>query len=157
MRVTRTILIFTAFLVLVSCAGKGEPASPKKTFETYMKAVAKKDITTMKLLLSAESIKMHEQEAKSQGLTVDDIVKQETLFSEGQKVVKVRDEKIDGGRATLEYQVSSDQDRWETIPFLFEDGQWKIDKKGYLDRMMQEIEQHNQQIDNMINEGRQPQ
>ena len=109
----------------------------------------------MKLLLSAESIKMHEQEAKSQGVTIDDIVKQETLFTEGQKVVKVRDEKIDGSNATIEYQTSAD--RWETIPFIFEDGQWKIDKKGYLDRMMQEIEQHNQQIDNVINESRQPQ
>lgn len=149
-------MIFIAFLVLASCAGKGEPASPKKTFETYMKANAKKDITAMKLLLSSETIKMHEQEAKSQGLTVDDIVKQETLFAEGQKLVKVRDEKIEGDRASLEYQVSSNQDRWETIPFLFEDGQWKIDKKGYLDRRLLESEQKSRQLDDIINQGRLP-
>lgn len=155
MLVTRKILIVTVLLALVSCADKSEPASPKKTFETYMKAVAKKDTTTMKLLLSAGSIKMHEQEARSQGLTVDDIVKRETLFSEGQKVVKVRNEKIDGDKATIEYQTSAD--RWETIPFVFEDSQWKIDKKGYLDRMMQEIEQQNNQLDEGINQGRLPQ
>ncbi len=58
----------------------------------------------MKLLLSAETIKMHELEAKAQSVTVDDIVKRETLFSEGQTTVKLRNEKIDGETATLEVE-----------------------------------------------------
>ncbi|MDQ3219361.1 MAG: hypothetical protein M3Q26_01245 [Acidobacteriota bacterium] len=108
----------------------------------------------MKLLLSAETIKMHELEAKAQSVTVDDIVKRETLFSEGQTTVKLRNEKIDGETATLE--VENSFGAWETVPFIKEDDVWKIDKKGYADRFMQEIEQNNQQLDDIINQGQQP-
>ena len=108
----------------------------------------------MKLLLSAETIKMHELEAKAQSVTVDDIVKRETLFSEGQTTVKHRNEKIDGETATLE--VENSFGAWETVPFIKEDDVWKIDKKGYADRLMQEIEQNNQQLDDIINQGKQP-
>jgi hypothetical protein len=52
----------------------------------------------MKELLSAESIKMHQQEAKVQNLTLDDIVRRETLFTEGQKTVEFRNQKIEGER-----------------------------------------------------------
>ena len=106
----------------------------------------------MKLLLSSESIKMHEQEAKAQGVTVDDVVKRETLFREGQRKLEFRNEKIDGDTATLE--VKTADDRWETVPFVREGGEWKIDKKGYRDRMMQEIEQENQQAEEQFNRDR---
>lgn len=107
----------------------------------------------MKLLLSSESIKMHEQEARAQNLTVDDIVKRETLFSEGQRKVEFRGEKIEGDKATLEVKTS--YGTWETVPFVREDSVWKIDKKGYADRFIQDIEQENQRVDEMMNQDRQ--
>lgn len=146
--------LFLLFALLsVACSSEKEPSSPKETFRTYSRAVKQKDITTMKLLLSAESIKMHEQEAKAQGVTLDDIVKRETLLNESQTVVKVRNEKIEGEKATLE--VENSMGIWETIPFIFEGGEWKIDKKGYQERLMRDIEEINQQqLDDVINKGR---
>jgi hypothetical protein len=141
-------------VVLVSCSGEKTPASPKETFQTYVKALKQKDITAMKLLLSDETIKMHEQEARSQNTTVDEIVKRESWISDGQTVVKLRNEKIDGVHATLEVENSFGV--WETVPFVFEDNQWKIDKKGYADRLRREIEQKDQELDDIINKGRQP-
>jgi len=108
----------------------------------------------MKLLLSSETIKMHDREAKAQGVTVDDIVKHETLLADDQKTVKFRNQKIEGDKATLEYE--NQYGSWETIPFVRENNEWKIDKKGYLDQMMKDVEQNNQQLDDMINNGRQP-
>lgn len=109
----------------------------------------------MKLLLSSESIKMHEQEAKAQNLTLDDVVRRETLFTEGQKTVEFRNEKIEGEKATLE--VKNSFGTWETVPFVREGDEWKIDKKGYADRMIQDFDQNaNQQIDDIINQGKQP-
>ena len=108
----------------------------------------------MKLLLSSESIKMHEQEAKAQNVALDDIVKRETLFSEGQKVVEFRNEKIEGERATLE--VKNSFGAWETIPFVREENEWRIDKKGYAERLLQEGDQQMQQMDDFINQGKQP-
>ncbi|HEX2638954.1 MAG TPA: hypothetical protein VHL50_00200 [Pyrinomonadaceae bacterium] len=149
------ILIFAAIsFSLAGCSGESRPASPLETYKTYTKAIKAKDTTTMKLLLSADSIKMHEQEAKAQGVTLDEIVKRETLFTPDQKTVEFRNEKIDGEKATLE--VKNSYGGWETVPFVFEDNQWKIDKKGYADRMIQDIEQKNQELENQLDQGKQP-
>ena len=136
------------------CAGESKPDTPVEAFKSYISAVKRKDTTRMKLLLSAESIKMHEQEAKAQNVTLDDVVKRETLFSEGQKVVEFRNEKIEGETATLE--VKNSFGSWETVPFVRENGDWKIDKKGYADRLMQEVEQSTQQMEDFINQGKEP-
>lgn len=153
MRFSVKILSFVIPLVLLSCSGPDQPATPLETFKTYTKAFKQKDTTTMKLLLSRESIKMHEQEAKAQNVPLDDVVKRETLFSEGQTTVEFRNEKIEGERATLEVKNSFQQ--WETIPFVREDGEWKIDKIGYADLMRQQIEQETRELDSIINQGRQ--
>ena len=148
-------VLMLAAMSVFSCSSEKAPATPLETFKTYTKAIKQKDTTTMKLLLSSESIKMHEQQAKEQGVTLDDIVKRETLFSEGQTTVQFRNEKIDGERATLE--VKSAAGVWQTVPFVFEEGQWKIDKRTLADQMIQDIEQTNdQQLNDIINQNRQP-
>jgi hypothetical protein len=143
-----------AAFFISSCSGDSEPATPLQTFKTYAKAIKQKDITTMKLLLTRDSIKMHEQEAKAQGVTLDDVVKNETLVDPNQTSVEYRNEKVDGDKATLE--VKNSFGTWETVPFLKEDGEWKIDKKGLADQMENDIERSNQKLDDMINQGRQP-
>lgn len=148
------ITIFTLTLFFISCGGEPKPATPLETFKAYTKAIKQKDTTQMKLLLSDASIKMHEQEAKAQNLNVDDIVKRETLFSENQSSVEFRNEKIEGDKASLE--VKNSYGSWETVPFVREEGVWKIDKQGFANQMMQEIEQNNQKLDAIINQGRQP-
>lgn len=147
-------LICSIAVVVTSCARESKPDTPLESFKAYVNAVKQKDTTKMKLLLSSESIKMHEQEAKAQNVTLDDIVKRETLFTEGQKTVEFRDQKIEGDKATLE--VKNSFGAWETVPFVREDDGWKIDKKGYADKLMQDIQQNNQQMDDFINQGKQP-
>lgn len=141
--------IIIAAAALLGCMGERSPATPIETFKTYTKAIKAKDLTTMKLLLSSETIKMHEQEAQAQGVTIDDIVKRETLFSEHQTSVKLRNEKIEGDKATLEVENSFGS--WETVPFVKEDGNWKIDKKGFAQRLMEENERNNQALDELRN------
>lgn len=128
------------------------PATPKETFMTYIKALKAKDYTTMKLLLSDATIKMHEKEAKAQGVTVDDIVKRETLISEKQTAVEYRNEKIDGDKASI--QVKNSYGSWESVPFVREDGVWKIDKQGYADQMLKDIEDSEKKLDELINGNR---
>lgn len=137
---------------LACTSGEAKPATPIETFKTYTKAIKQKDTTTMKLLLSDATMKMNEMEAQARGVPVDEVVKNETLFREGQKTVKWRNEKIEGDMATLE--VENSYGTWETVPFVKEDGVWKIDKKGFAQRMMEEHEKNNQQLDNLINDGR---
>lgn len=154
MRYVRKAIILIIGLMAFACADEKKPASPLETFQTYTKAIKQKDTTTMKLLLSAESIKMHEQQAKTQNVTVDEIVKRETLFSSEQTSVKFRNEKIEGDKATLEVENSSGL--WETVPFVKEGGVWKIDKAGVADRFADDVEKRNEQADELMNEGRVP-
>lgn len=136
MRIWSRILIFSFAAFIISC-GEQQPATPLETYKTYTKAIKKKDAETMKLLLSEASIKMNEQEAKAQGVSVDEVVKRETLFTENQRSVEYRDEKIEGDKATL--QVKNSFGSWETVPFVREEGVWKIDKVGQANQMMKDI------------------
>ena len=154
MRIWSRIFISLLALAAISC-GESKPSTPLETFKTYVKAIKAKDTTTMKVLLSTATIKMHEQEAKAQGVTVDEIVKRETLFSESQKSVEYKDEKIEGDKATL--QVKTSYGSWETVPFVREDGVWKIDKQGYVDEMLEKMDESKRKIDEAINgNGTQP-
>ncbi len=145
------VFILAILLFSMSCADDAKPKTPFETFVAYTKAIKEKDTTTMKLLLSADTIKMHEQEAKVQNVMLDDIVKRETLFTENQKQVKYRNEKIEGDKAALEVENSFGM--WENVPFVREEGAWKIDKKGFANQMIQDIEQKQNEI---FNQGRQP-
>ena len=139
--------------LFIGC-GSNEPASPLQTFKTYTKAVKQKDTESMKVLLSNDTIKMHEQEAKAQNVTVDDIVKRETLFSENQTSAEFRNEKTVDEKATVEMKDSTGI--WNTVQFVKEEGVWKIDRKGFATNIQQQVEQKNNELDQIINQGRQP-
>lgn len=107
----------------------------------------------MKLLLSEATMKMNELEAQARGVSVDEVVRNETLFSETQKTVRWKNEKINGDLATLE--VENAMGMWETVPFVLENGAWKIDKKGFAQRLMEEANKSSQELDNLIDQSRQ--
>jgi hypothetical protein len=147
------ILILFLSALVFGCSSNSIPATPLDTLKAYTKAIKKEDLTTMKLLLSGATIKMHEQQAKEQGVTLDDIMKRETLFNPSQTSLKYKNEKIEGDKATVE--VENSFGTYETVPFVKEEGIWKIDKQGYADQLRQQTEQQNNQaIDDIINQGR---
>ena len=154
MRFYKKFTILFAAVLLFACADAEKPSSPLETLKAYTTAIKKKDTTAMKLLLSNASIKMAEQEAKAQNVTLDEIVKRETLFRENQSTVEFRNEKIDGDRATIEMKDSFDT--WNTVPFVREEGVWKIDKQGIANQMMLDFERENKRLDAIINQGKQP-
>ena len=155
MRFYRTILILSAIFLLLACQGsEPTPSTPRETLEAYTKAVKRKDTKTMKRLLSGSSLKMAEQQAKEQNVTLDEIIKNETLFTENEKRLFFRNEKIEGERAVIE--VKNSFNSWDTVPFLLEEGVWKIDKQGIANQMMQQNETDNQRLDDIINQGKQP-
>ena len=137
------IIVISLAAMLAGC-GAAKPATPVETFKTYVKATAKKDTAAMRLLLSEGTLKMHEKEAVAQGVTVNDIVARESLFSENQRAVEFKDEKIDGDKATLLLK-NSNSKKWETVFFVRENGEWKIDKQSSADQLMREIEEEQRQ------------
>jgi hypothetical protein len=155
MRFYKKFLVVLLAGFIFACMGKFTPPTPLETLQAYNLAIKKKDPTQMKLLLSDASLKMAEQEAKAQNVTIDEIMKRETLFSENQRRVEIRNQKVDGDRATIEMKDTFDT--WITVPFVREEGVWKIDKQGFANQMMQEIEDEtNRRINERINESKLP-
>lgn len=154
MRVYFKFVILILLSSFAACAGDSKPSTPLETLRAYTQAIKRKDTTEMKLLLSSASIKMAEQEAKAQGRPLDDVVKNETLFGETQTQLRFRNERIDGDRATIE--VENSFGAWDTVPFVKEEGAWKLDKQGIADQMMRQIEQDDKKLDDIINQGRPP-
>jgi len=149
----KVIILLSASLVY-ACAADEKPSTPLETLKAYTTAIKKKDTTAMKLLLSDSSIKMAKQEATAQNVNLDEIIKKETLFNETQTNVEFRNEKVNGERATIEMKDSSNL--WNTVQFVREEGVWKIDKQGFANQMIQDFEQSDKQLDDIINQGRQP-
>ena len=142
-------------LALAACSSPApQPKTPLETLQTYAAAFKKKDYTTMKLLLSDATIKMHQQSAKDQNKTLDDIVERETLFLPDQKTAEFRNQKIDGDKATLEMKNSSGI--WDKINFVREEGIWKLDKQSFANQMIEQNDLDNKKLDELINQGKQP-
>ena len=160
MNSNRTVIILTLLatvllpLFLLACGPRGEAASPVETFETYVKALKKKDYTSAKVLLSDATIKMHEKEAKAQGTTVDEIIKRGSLVADGQNTVKYRNEKIDGDKASIEVQNAFKS--WETVHFVREDGNWKIDIAASAEDIIKDVDDQDKVFDQLSNTNIQP-
>ncbi len=150
----RKIFIWFCLAALAACSSTPKFRTPLETLQVYAEAFKKKDYTTMKLLLSAATIKMHQQSAKEQGITLDDIVERETLFLPDQKTAEFRNQKVDGDKATLEMKDAGGI--WNTVNFVREEGIWKLDKQSFANQMIEQNDQDNKKLDELINQGKQP-
>jgi len=145
MRFYRIFLLLISALFVACASGEKKPETPLDTLQAYMQAIKKKDPTQMKLLLSKGSLKMAEDEAKAQNTTVDEVVKRETLFTETQKRVEFKNEKIDGERATIE--VKNAFGSWDIVPFNKENGEWKIAKERIVEEQMKKTDEEMRRMD----------
>ncbi len=151
----RKLFVYLFLFALAACSSSApQPKTPLETLQTYAAAFKKKDYTTMKLLLSDATIKMHQQAAKDQGVTLDDIVERETLFPPARKTAEFRNQKIDGDKATLEMKDSGGI--WNTVNFVREEDIWKLDKQSFADQMIEQNDLDNKKLDELINQGKQP-
>ena len=154
MRFYQLILILLFAFQLSACGESAPPQTPLDALKTYTQAIKKKDTAKMKTLLSKGSIKMAEDEARERNLPLDEVIQKETLFSEDQKTVEFRNEKIEGETATIEMKNS--YGTWDVVPSVRENGKWKIAKERYADELMKQAEEDNKRLDEQIIRGRQP-
>jgi Domain of unknown function (DUF4878)/Protein of unknown function (DUF2950) len=148
-----TLTIFTC-LAFTACGESQKLETPLDTLKAYTQAIKKQDTATMKSLLSKGSLKMAADEAKSQNAATDEVIKRETLFSQEQRALEYRNEKIDGDSATIE--VKNTFGTFERIPFIKENGTWKIAKEKYAEEMMKQSDEEMKKLDEQINQGKQP-
>jgi hypothetical protein len=127
MKLSKSIALATALAISIASLACGRfGSSPTATLKAFYEATQKKDAEGIKKTLSKGTLEMLEGFAKAQNKTLDESLKSGLASDTNtDKMPESRNEKIDGDKATLE--VKNDKTgSWETVPFVKEDGTWKI-------------------------------
>jgi hypothetical protein len=114
------VALMALALFAAACGGSGSPTATAKAFH---EAVKTRDASGIKSTMSKASLEMMETVAKAQNKNLDDLLKDPTSAPPPASF-ESKDEKITGDTATV--QVKDEKGNWETIPFVKEDGKWKI-------------------------------
>ncbi|MCA1558529.1 MAG: hypothetical protein LC731_08325, partial [Acidobacteria bacterium] len=102
----------------------GSLATPTETYKTGYEARQKKDVATLKRVLSKDALAFLTEVGKEEKKTLDDQLKAMAERPQA-ATAETRNEKINGDRATLEYL--NDKGAWSTMHFAKEGNDWKID------------------------------
>jgi hypothetical protein len=122
------VLILTLALVALSVTGcqKSPGDSPGATFQTFYESLKNKDVEAYKKTVSKDTLRILERRAQDMNRSLDSYIKldMEKPTRTLPDKLETRNQKIVGDRATLE--VKNTEGSWNTVPFVKEDGQWKI-------------------------------
>ena len=134
---TACVVLAVVVLAASACSWLNR-STPTATFKSFYEASRKKDAAGMKKALSKGTLDMFDKLAKGQNKTTDDVLKEMDKDNKDDKVPETRNEKINGDSATLE--VKNDKtDKWDTVPFVKENGEWKIALDKFLEDMIKEV------------------
>ncbi len=133
-------------LAALGCSSSAPSAdTPTDALKMYVTAQQKGDIATMKRLLSKSSVAFIESNAKLQGKSVDDVLREETKVKIAASP-ETRNEKIEGDTATLE--VRDDQTgKFDLVyPFVREDGEWKLARDKQIESILKKANDERERI-----------
>jgi hypothetical protein len=114
------IVALVAITMITACSKKSQ--TPTEGFKAFYEAAKRKDAAALKQTIAKKLLAELEDQAKQAGKPFDEFlvdVNVPPAFPE------VRNEKIDGDKATIE--VKGAADNWRPTKLTKEDGVWKLD------------------------------
>lgn len=102
-------------------------STPTATFKTFYEASKANNVESIKRSMSKRTLEEVTKNAVGEKKTVDDLIK-EMVKDAPSKAPEMRNEKIDGEKATLEIK-DDKMEKFNTVHFVKEDGKWKIAMK----------------------------
>lgn len=121
---TTLLLVALASIIALGAVACGSSNSPTGVYKTYQQALRDKDAVKIKGTMSANLLKLVEENAKKRNKSLDEFLTSGLPLPPS--LPETRNEKIDGDKATLEVQ-SPNSGQWSTATFVKENGQWKYD------------------------------
>ena len=132
------LCVALAVIFTVSACSLLSGSTPTATFKAFYEASKKKDAAAIKKTLSKGTLDMFDKLAKEQNKTTDEMLKEVDKDDKSEKMPETRNEKITGDTATLE--VKNDKtNKWDPLPFVKENGEWKIALDKFLEDMMKSL------------------
>ena len=119
-----------AVMLAAACGGRakgGDQSTPTLAYKALYEAVKKKDSEAIKKTLSKGTLEMMDTYAQMQKKTLNQVVENgitETTFAP--KLPETRDEKIWADKVALLQVKNEKTGQWDPLPFVKEDGQWKL-------------------------------
>lgn len=98
--------------------------SPTDAVKTFIEGIRAKDDARIKSALSKATLDKLDEMAKQNKQSFFDVLVGEDL-EEMSKMPEMRNEKIEGDKATLEI-LNDKTEEWDPVPFVKEEGSWKI-------------------------------
>ena len=140
------IAVFILFALMIAACQQAsdQTLSPTETMRALNEASKKKDVETIKKLISKETSELLEQSAKDQNSTVDALLRKDS-GAPFQKLPEMRNEKITGDTATVEIKNTADEN-WESMPLVKENGVWKIALDKFLADMKRKMNEEMKQV-----------
>lgn len=137
MKIYQTIIIALCVFLFIDCSAARQTKSPTEVMRALNEASKTKDVAAVKNSVSKGTLVLIGEAAKAQNLSVDEILKKDD-GSPFKELPEIRNEKIEGDAATIEMQNATTKD-WEIVPFVKEDGNWKLALDKYLDDMKKKM------------------
>ena len=130
MKINRKIIVLLCALFIFGCS-QPQTKSPTEVLKTLNEASKIKDVAAIKNSVSKGTLDLMKESAKAQKTTIDELLKKDNgaPFND---LPEMRNEKIEGDAATIELK-NTTTDGWETVPFVKEDGVWRLALDKYLD------------------------
>jgi hypothetical protein len=132
MKIYKTIIVVLCVLFVFGCSSlQPQTKSPTEVMKALNEASKTKDVAGIKNSVSRGTLSLIEESAKAQNTTVDEILKKDN-GAPFKDLPEMRNEKIEGDTATIELKNATNND-WETVPFVKEDGVWRLALDKYLE------------------------
>ena len=144
MKIYKIFAFALAALFIFGCnSAVKQTASPSDVLKKYFEAYDRKDVAAAKQTFSKGTMKMYEDAARKQQISVDEVVKKQ--FEAGAannltKQVETVGEKIEGDTATVEVKSKTAGEN-ENIPLVKEDGEWKVAFDQYMQTLLERMKQ----------------
>src|SRR4051812_30578160 len=128
--------ILIALTLSAAACSKSAGSTPTAVAKSFYDASKAKDVQGVKNALSKKSLEMMEAFAKMGNKSLDEALKDPESNSKQPATFEARNEKITGDTASLE--IKDVDGKWQSMPFVKEDGQWKIAIDKAFEKAMQE-------------------
>ena len=127
-RIAALIFTLSAIAALLACSQvtTGGGASPTEAYKHLYAAVKSKNIEAIKSNLTKKTIELAASQAARSGSPIEQIFENgfsETTFSAS--LPTIRDERVNGNMGAIEVW-NSQKSTWDDLPFLIEDGSFKL-------------------------------
>lgn len=143
-------VLIAALFMFGACSATQSPA-PSAVLKSYVEAAQKGDVAAMKSHLSKGSVEMLDKLAKGSKTDVDSLLRREAGMQQ-QKLPETRNEVIENETATVEIKNEITGEFDLKMPFVRENGQWKLARdKMITEQYKKALDENQKKLDSMSN------